>query len=227
MSSPRVGWATTSARGCRASARASSTFCMLPPESDETGSVGRARIANRSISRSACARIAARSSRPRRLNESRSSSTRFCSTLSDATTLPLRSSVSRPRPAARRAATGASVMSVSPTRIRPALAGRVPASDVHQLGLPVAADPGDPDDLPGPHASGSGRRARTCRLRVTRDAGQLQHHGLVAGRPVGCRVRRGASGRQPHRSGRLLVGRPSGRPTPSSARPAPRPGPRT
>ena len=50
-----VGCEATSTVGSRSMARASRTFCMLPPDSDRIGSAGAARMSKRSISDSACA----------------------------------------------------------------------------------------------------------------------------------------------------------------------------
>ena len=41
-STPRVGWLTSSTLGCSDSSRATTTFCMLPPESVPTAAYGTA-----------------------------------------------------------------------------------------------------------------------------------------------------------------------------------------
>ena len=133
--------------GSRDRARASSTFCMLPPDRPPTASCGSARMSNSAINRRACWRTRRRCVNPQRRKRSRSSSTRFCSTVRSGTTLPRRSSVIRPSPARMRPTGSAAVTSTPSTWM--AARGRHGdrAQHVDELGLAVAADPGDADDL--------------------------------------------------------------------------------
>ena len=64
ISTPRVGWPTSSTLGSRAISRASTSFCWLPPEKlDERRPGARGRTSKRSISAAQWAPTAGPSSR--------------------------------------------------------------------------------------------------------------------------------------------------------------------
>ena len=67
MSSPRVGFSATTTRGARASSRATTTFCWLPPLSAAAGASGPGATTSNALSSAAVrARATRQSIRPRR-----------------------------------------------------------------------------------------------------------------------------------------------------------------
>ena len=200
-SMPRVGSSTISTRGLVDSHLASTTFCWLPPDSVDTGSVSRPALTcsrSRPVARPR-ARSAAPSSRPNRLSDQRRVSVALRSTDSSMTR-PCwrRSSGTSARPAAIAAAG------------RPA--GQPPAGDAH-LARVVAVDAEHgPDHLAAAGADQAGQGDDLAAADGEADVGEDARPGQAAdlerarrrARRGLLRVQRGdlAADHAPHHAGR-------------------------
>ncbi len=156
MSMPRVGSSRIRTLGLRASQRASTTFCWLPPESLRTScSIEGVRTRSRSVYSWASSRSAPRLTKRKRRRRSRTtvlvlSRMERCRNRAWA----LRSSGARPRPA-RTAAPGLPVRRGRPSRVTvPERTGRSPARARASSERPAPMSPARPTTSP----------AWTCRL---------------------------------------------------------------
>ena len=163
-----------------------------------------------SSSGSACCSIRFGESRPKRLSGARrySRSARF-SASEKSSTRPRRwrSSAMWPTPAASAPRTPVPVMSRPPTRTWPACAGAQAGDRLDELGLAVAVDARDADDLARARRGARARAARAARGRRATSRPSTSS----SGSPVAC----GA----PSRPGRARRGRPSAWPGSPRSRP--------
>ena len=152
-SRPRHGWAATSTVGSAASSRASTTRCWLPPDSDANGASGPAQsMPNSAISVGAPAAAGLRGRcGPGRAPRPSSSSARFSATLSAEHAAGVVAVLGDQPDAGRRPSPrpARSAPREPSTSTLPASSGEQAAEHVGELGLAVALDAGDADDLAG------------------------------------------------------------------------------